>query len=68
MPETKTEPTFDRCNCGRLMSLVLGVSKYPDDDAIEVLWCARCGEVNIHYLKPGIGDSRYSPDRKLGIN
>ena len=54
---------YDRCSCGRLMSLVCGFnSNLPD--GVQVLWCAGCGVVTIHY-NDSSGDSVYTPRREL---
>ncbi len=54
---------YDRCDCGRLMQLILGVDAL-SPDGIQVFWCAGCGVVNIHYNNDS-GDTHYEPRPEL---
>lgn len=59
--ECKT--AYDRCPCGRLMTLVCGLNHY-SPEGVQVLWCAGCGVLNVHYNNGG-GDETYTPRKEL---
>lgn len=47
LESTNMKQACDRCDCGRLMTLILGIDSY-SPEGVCVYWCAGCGVVNVH--------------------